>query len=200
LSRKWHITATAAAALCASASIYVAVAAAQSGGAVLYGDSFLLSGDVEQNGAGVVVVVLARPHGSGRFREVARVRTTSGGTWRYNARPAIRTVYRARADDVLSEPVVVDVEPRVVLRGTRGRFTASVRAARSFAGRFVLLQRRRGGPWVSAQRLVLDRRSSTRFVFVPPVGRTEIRLLMPRSQVGPGYVAGRSDIIRLTVR
>ena len=184
----------------AGAVVCVSVAAAQSGGAVLYGDSFLLSGDVEESGAGVVVVVVARPHGSGRFREVARVRTASGGTWRYNARPAIRTVYRARADDVLSDPVAVDVEPRLVLRGTRGRFTASVRAARSFAGRFVLLQRRRGGPWGNVRRLVLDRRSSTRFSYLPPVGRTEIRLLMPRSQVGPGYVAARSDIIRLTIR
>jgi hypothetical protein len=197
---RWRGAATAVLGLGASAAVGVAVAAAQAGGAVLYGDSFLLSGDVEQNGSRVVVVVLARPHGSGRFREVARVRTTSGGAWRYNARPAIRTIYRARAGDVLSDPVVVDVEPRIVLRGTRGRFTASVRAGRSFAGRFVVLQRRRGGPWVGVRRLVLDRRSSTRFSYLPPVGRTEIRLLMPRSQVGPGYVAARSDIIRLTIR
>jgi hypothetical protein len=200
LRRNWLARAAGALALGVCASVCVAVAAAQSGGAVLYGDSFLLSGTVEQDGAGVAVVILARAHGSERFRTVARVRTTSGGTWRYNARPSIRTVYRARVEDVLSDPVVVNVEPRIILRGTRGRFTASVRSARSLAGRFVVLQRRRGGPWVGIRRLRLDRRSSTRFVYVPPVGRTDIRLVMPRSQVGPGYVAARSDIITITAR
>jgi hypothetical protein len=167
---------------------------------VLYGDSFLLSGAVEENGAGLVVVVLARPHGNGNFREVARVRTTSGGAWRYNARPAIRTVYRARVGRLLSEPVVVEVEPRIALRTSRGRFTASVRAARSLGGKFVVLQRRTSGAWTNVRRLVLDSRASTSFAYSPPARRTEIRLLMPRSQVGPGYVAARSGIITLRRR
>jgi hypothetical protein len=178
----------------------IAAAAAQSGGAVLYGDAFELSGDVEKSGAGLVVIVLARPHGRTSYREVGRVRTTSGGTWRYNARPAIRTLYRARVGRLLSTPVVVDVEPRIVFRASRGRFTVRVRAGRSLAGKFVVLQRRSGGPWQDVRRLVLDDASSTHFTYPQPAERTQIRLVMPRSQVGPGYVAARSPLFTLLGR
>ena len=181
-----------------AAVVGVSVAAAQAGGAVLYGDTFVLSGSVEDGGAGRVVVVLGRPHGRNSFAEVRRVRTIGGGRWRYSARPRIRTVYRARVGRLLSAPVAVDVEPRIVLGGSGGRFTARVRAARSLAGRFVVLQRRTGGPWMNVRRLVLDKRSSTRFAHTR-VG-TQIRLLMPRSQAGPGYVAARSAVITLSRR
>jgi hypothetical protein len=147
-----------------------------------------------------VVIVLARPHGRAGVREVGRVRTTAGGRWRYIARPAIRTVYRARIGRLRSTPVAVTVEPRITLRGSAGRFTARVRAARSFSGRFVWLQQRTRGPWENAQRLVLDDDSSTSFAFGQPSTRTQIRVLMPSSQVGPGYVTARSPIFTLLRR
>jgi hypothetical protein len=179
----------------------VPAADAQSGPAVLYGDTFELTGDVEEGGVGRVVVILARAHGQENFGAVGRVRTTAGGRWRFRARPKIRTSYRARVGRLLSGPVVVQVEPRITLRGDRGRFRANVRAARSFAGRFVVLQRRApGGSWRDVRRLVLDQRSSTRFTVSPARTRTEIRLLMRMPQVGPGYVAARSAIITLTRR
>jgi hypothetical protein len=147
-----------------------------------------------------VVVVLARPHGRAAFAEVGRVRTTTGGRWRYNARPAIRTIYRARVGELLSGPVVVDVEPRIMLRSSGGRFIARVRAARSLSGKFAVLQRRTSGPWRDVRRLVLDRAASTRFTFPRPSRRTQIRLFMPRSQVGSGYVEARSAVITLFPR
>jgi hypothetical protein len=170
------------------------------GEAVLYGDTFALSGVVEDEGAGRLVNVLARPHGRAGYTQIARVRTTAGGRWRYAARPAIRTFYRARIGTLQSAPVVVDVEPRIMLRGSGGRFTARVRAARSFSGRFVVLQRRTSGPWQNVRRLVLDNRSATSFGFTEYSRRTQIRLLMPTSQVGPGYVAARSLIFTLIRR
>jgi hypothetical protein len=176
---------------------FVAAAAAQSGTAVLYGDTFELSGDVEDSGAGLVVIVLARPHGRTSFSEVGRVRTTTGGKWRYIARPAIRTLYRARVGRLLSTPVVVDVEPRISLRARRGQFTVRVRAGRSLAGKFVVLQRRTSGAWQDVRRLVLDRAASTRFTYPQPATRTQLRVVMPRSQVGPGYVAARSPLFTL---
>lgn len=177
-----------------------AAAAPGSSEAVLYGDTFLLSGSVEKEGAGVVVIVLARPHGQASYSEVARVRTSAGGRWRYTARPAIRTLYRARIGRLLSAPVLVDVEPRIVLRAAGGRFTARVRAARSLSGRFVVLQRRTSGPWQNVRRLALDDRSTVAFTFGRPSTRTQIRLLMPRSQVGPGYVAAQSPVFTLLGR
>ena len=172
----------------------VTAAAAQSDTPLLYGDSFLLSGSVEETGAGEVVIILARPHGRGDYNEVARVRTTTGGRWRYNARPAIRTLYRAQVGRLLSTPVAVDVEPRIVLRASRGRFTARVRAGRSLAGKFVVLQQRTSGGWRDLRRLVLDKAASVRFTFPPPATRTQIRLRMPRSQAGPGYVAATGPV------
>jgi hypothetical protein len=184
-----------------AAVILVGAAVAQGQGrAVLYGDTFLLSGTVEDEGADSVVNVLARPHGRAGYTQVARVRTTAGGRWRYAARPLIRTRYRARIGTLQSAPVVVDVEPRITLRGSGGRFTARVRAARSFSGKFVVLQRRTSGPWKNFRRLVLDDRSATTFSFTEYTTRTQIRLLMPASQVGPGYVAARSSTFTLIRR
>ena len=196
-----YARAAAAVLLVGMSVIGVAVARAQSGGAVLYGDTFELTGDVEESGAGLVVFILARAHGQGNFRQVGRVRTTAGGRWRFTAQPKIFTVYRARVGRLLSGRVVVQVEPRITLRRERGRFSATVRAARSFAGRFVVLQRRAaGGAWRDVRRLVLDRRSSARFAFLHPRTRTEIRLVLPSSQAGPGYVAARSGVITLLRR
>jgi hypothetical protein len=177
--------------------VVAAAAAPRPADAVLYGDTFLLSGTVEGEGAGSVVIVLARPHGQAAYKEVARVRTTTGGRWRYTARPAIRTLYRARIGRLRSGPVVVDVEPRISLRLSRGRFSATVRAARSFSGKFVVLQRRTGGPWRNERRLVLDANSATSFTYGPTSTRTQIRLLMPRSEVGSGYVAARSPVFTI---
>jgi hypothetical protein len=146
------------------------------------------------------VVVLARPHGRSAYREIGRVRTTAGGRWRYTARPLIRTFYRARIGTLQSTPVVVDVEPRIRLRLAGGRFTASVRAARSFSGKYILLQSRTRGPWRTERRLVLGERSATVFTYGPVRNRTLLRLVMPASQVGPGYVAARSGVFTLNRR
>jgi hypothetical protein len=183
-----------------SAGVVAAAAAPLQGDAVLYGDTFVLSGTVEREGAGRVVIVLARPHGRAGYSQVGRVRTTAGGRWRFTARPLIRTLYRARIGRLQSTPVAVDVEPRMTLRLARGRFTGTVRAARSFSGKFVVLQRRTRGPWRDVRRLVLDAKSATTFTFARSSTRTEIRLLMPSSQVGPGYVAARSPVITLIGR
>jgi hypothetical protein len=181
-----------------SAVTLAATAGAQTGGAVLYGDTFLLSGEVEDGGAGRVVVVLARPQGRTRYSEVGRVRTAAGGRWRYNARPAIRTLYRARVGRLSSSPVVVEVEPRILLRGSGSRFTTRVRAARRLAGKYVVLQSRTSGPWRSVRRLELDDDAATRFTYPMPPRRTQIRVFMPKSQVGPGYVAASSAVITLS--
>jgi hypothetical protein len=191
---KCRRTATAVLLVLAGALGLVAAATAQSDTPLLYGDTFLLSGSVEETGAGVAVIILARPHGRAAYSEVARVRTTSGGRWRYNARPAIGTLYRAQVGRLLSTPVAVDVEPRILLRANRGRFTARVRAGRSLAGKFVVLQQRTSGGWRDVRRLVLDETASIRFTFPPPATRTQIRLRMPRSQVGPGYVAATGPV------
>jgi hypothetical protein len=184
----------------AAVCVVETAAAQEADEAVLYGDTFVLSGSVENEGAGILVILLARPHGRAEYREAARVRTTTGGRWRYTARPGIRTLYRARVGRVESPPVAVDVEPRIRLLLSRGRFTASVRAARSFSGKFVVLQARTSGPWRDVRRLVLDDRSQTTFTFAQPSTRTQIRVRMPSSQVGPGYVAARSPVFTLLRR
>jgi hypothetical protein len=184
----------------AAVCVVETAAAQEADEAVLYGDTFVLSGSVENEGAGLVVIVLSRPHGRAEYREVARVRTTTGGRWRYTARPAIRTLYRARVGRLQSPPVAVDVEPRITLRSSRGRFSASVRAARSFSGKFVVLQQRTSGPWRNVRRLALNERSQTTFTFAHSSTRTQIRVLMPSSQVGPGYVAARSPVFTLLRR
>ena len=62
---------------------------------VVYGRGLTLSGSVPLKRAGETVIVFAQPFGEGSFRSVATVLTGADGTWRYVARPRIRTSYLA---------------------------------------------------------------------------------------------------------
>jgi hypothetical protein len=96
------------------------------------------------------------------------------------------------------------VRPQVGFRvkAARGRvvtFFTKVRGARSFAGKFVNLQRKnRLGRWVTLKRVTLGSTSSATFKSRLPRGRSTVRLFMPAAQAAPGYVAGISRSLTLS--
>jgi hypothetical protein len=166
---------------------------------VVYGRAVTLSGTVPVRRAGEVVTIFSQPFGQGSFRSIATVVTADDGSWRYLAKPRIRTSYTAGWNSGLSAAAVVGVAPAVSFRlATQGRFATRVAASRSFAGRFVQLQRRSStGRWVTMKRVRLNTRSAALFRAKLPPGASVLRVAMSVNQAGAGYLAGISRTIAL---
>jgi hypothetical protein len=164
---------------------------------VVYGRGILLSGLVPTRRAGESVTIFAQPLDGGSPRSVATVLTAVDGTWRWLAKPRIRTSYAAQWAGALSPASIVGVRPAVSLRRTAtGRFATRVVAARSFAGRGVQLQRRSStGRWITIKRARLNGRSSASIKATLPRGRSVLRIAMSVNQAGAGYLAGFSRTI-----
>ena len=111
---------------------------------VVYGGSVTLSGKVSNHKAGETVDVLAEEFGASSFSSLGSVSTTTGGKWTDVVKPTIETAYRATWMGVTSLTVTVKVRPLITLtliNLATGRFSTKVTAGRSFAGKFVLVQR-----------------------------------------------------------
>ncbi len=164
---------------------------------VVYGRGILLSGFVPTRRAGESVIVFAQPLGEGSPRSVATVLTAADGSWRWLAKPRIRTSYAAQWAGALSGASVVAVRPAVSLRRTAsGLFSTRVRGVRSFAGRTVQLQRRSAtGRWITIKRVRLNGRSAASIRATLPRGRSVLRIAMSVNQAGAGYLAGFSRLI-----
>ena len=160
---------------------------------VVFGRRVMLSGRVPTAQAGQQVTLLAQAYHSGSPRAVATLITGAGGGWRYGARPRIRTSYTASWNGLSSRSVVVGVRPAVVFRRLGpARFSTRVIAARSFARRWVKVQRRtRDGRWVTVKRVRLNRRSAAVFR-VRLRSSSRLRVVIGDVQTGPGYLAGIS--------
>ena len=175
--------------------------------AVTYGSSVTLSGVVSNQRAGETVVIHSQACGGATLTRLATVTTTTGGAWRYVVKPSANTTYQARWKTTTSAQVNVGVRPRIALRKlSRTRFSVRVSAAQSFAGKIVVLQRfnRSRGVCVGVKRVTL--RASTLGVaptvvsartFRASVSRgLRLRIRMLRTQTGPCYLEGRSNIVR----
>jgi hypothetical protein len=172
---------------------------------VVYGGAVTLSGSVENAQAGQTVTIMQRRSPAARVpqtSELATVKTAADGSFSVTARPLIHTVYTATAGNA-HDSVSVNVRPR--LRLTHAgfhRFMIRAIAARSFVGKYGVLQRwnRRAQVWVGVRRVRfrtnvvgLSPTIQSRATFRAHFGRVSIRVIMPLSQTVPGYVSGSSN-------
>ena len=143
------------------------------------------------------MTVFAQKFGEGSFSSIATVLTAADGTWRYLAKPRIRTAYLASWAGAKSSATAVGVRPAVSLRrNADGRLATRVAGARSFAGRLVQLQRRTtAGRWVTIKRVRLGLRSAAVFRATLPRGTSDLRIAMSVNQAGGGYLGGFSRTI-----
>lgn len=178
------------------------------GSIVVYGGAVNLFGSVTngQPAAQVTISEHQLPSFTGvDVRTVATVQTATDGSFNVAVRPVIHSLYRASAGQASSDTVSVNVRPRVSLaRIGSHRFVARAMAARSFVGRYGVLQRwsLRRHHWISVRRVFFARALqgvsptiTSRAVFRARFGGARIRMLMPSSQVSPGYLAGASNIL-----
>jgi hypothetical protein len=163
----------------------------------VYGHFVTLRGVVASRQMGVSVTIIGQPFGQNSRTVSATVLTGADGTWSYPVRPAIRTAYQASANGGMSPPVLIGVRPAVSLRTITGaRLSTRVVAGTSFAGRFVQLQRRSHGRWMTVKRARLNAKSAAIFhARALPRGRSTIRIAMSVNQAGPGYLGGLSRTI-----
>jgi hypothetical protein len=165
--------------------------------AVVFGQHVTLSGAVSGGQSGETVTVYAQRFGESSFRSIATVLTAAGGAWSYAAKPSIRTEYEASWKTAPSSPVAVGVHPLVSLRAlTGGRFSTHVSAGRSFARRYVKLQRLSAlGQWVIVSTKQLNARSTAVFHPKLPKGISKLRITISVNQAGAGYLGGISRTI-----
>jgi plastocyanin len=159
---------------------------------LVFGAETHIQGVVNSQKAGETVAIFAQPLGQASFAQVAVVQTVANGAFDWVTKPEILTNYQVRFKTATSQPVTVQVQPRInLLPGRRGWFLARVTAARSFAGRWVYLQRRNSfGQWVSTRKLFLGRNSGK--LFRIPATSGTYRIFMTVNQAGAGYLASWS--------
>jgi plastocyanin len=166
-----------------------------------YGDNIQLSGAVSTGAVGDMVSVFAQPWGQLSFVKIADVLTTTNGAWAYatsgDSTPQLLTFYKATWKGKESAMVQVAVSPRLTLTRSGGKFRARARAAKSFGGHWVYVQRLTSfGQWVVVKKVTLNSESTRRFKLkMLPMGRSRLRIFMTTNQAGSGYFASMSPVL-----
>jgi plastocyanin len=162
---------------------------------VIYGSSTQVNGVVSTHAPNLPVTLTSQAYGKST-QAVAATTTQNGGTFFFGVTPTIQTVYTAHMGTSNSAPVTVNVSPRVGL-GLKGHdFVAKATSDIAYGGHYVVVQKRnaRGG-WYSFKRVTLGADSRAVFRVTLPKGHHVLRLVLPPSQVGAGYVQGVSRLL-----
>lgn len=159
---------------------------------LVYGAETHLQGVVNSRKPAETVTIFAQPLGQASFQQVAVLQTGAGGAFDWVTKPQILTSYQVQFKGATSQPVTVQVQPKLsLLPARRGWLLARVTAARSFAGRWIYLQRKNSfGQWVSVRKLFLGRNSGK--LFRRPTAPGVYRVFMTVNQAGSGYLASQS--------
>jgi plastocyanin len=174
---------------------------------VKFGGTVTLSGIVTNKKAGETVTLVQLPFGQTTKQVIATLQTTTGGAFSFNVSPQLTTTYQAQWPNRSESSVTVQVQPliKLPLASRSGYFHFYVKAATSFAGKTVFLQRfTLAHQWVNIRALTLGTKSgrliSVRFVRkIIPRGRWSIRVFMPATEMGGGYLdswSGTQPVVR----
>jgi hypothetical protein len=159
-----------------------------------FGAAVTLSGKFAHGLAEQPVVLMAKEHGEKTYSSNALLTTSSGGRWKATVSPTIETSYEASSLGEQTPPVRIGVRPRVTLARRNGRFLARVVSTASYQHRYVVLQRRGARGWKTLKRIVLSTRPR-RFHVTLPRGVSRVRLWLPGSQAGAGYLPSTSETV-----
>jgi plastocyanin len=174
---------------------------------VKFGSTVTLSGVVSNKKAGETITLVQLPYGQTTKQVVATLQTTTGGVFSFTVSPQVSTTYQAQWPNRSESSVTVQVQPVIKLPfvSKSGYFHFYVTAASSFAGKTVFLQRfTLAHQWVNIRALTLGSKSgrliSVRFVrSIIPRGRWSIRVFMPATEMGGGYLdswSGTQPVVR----
>lgn len=164
-------------------------------GTVIYGSSTAVNGTVSNNLTNEPVTLTSQAYGKS-VQSIAATTTQASGTFMFGVTPTIQTIYTAHYRTSSSTPVTVNVSPRVGFGQSGSLFIAKVTSDLGYAGRFVIVQKRNAvGGWYSFKRVYLGDSSRATFRLKLAKGRYVLRLYLPPSQAGAGYVQGFSRLL-----
>jgi len=164
-------------------------------GTVIYGSSTALNGTVSNNLTNEPVSLTSQAYGKS-VQSIAAATTQTNGTFMLGITPTIQTAYTAHYRTSSSTPVTVNVAPRVGLGQSGSLFVAKVTSDLGYAGHYVIVQKRNAvGGWYSFKRVYLGDTSRATFRLALPKGHYVLRLYLPPSQAGAGYVQGFSRLV-----
>jgi plastocyanin len=174
---------------------------------VKYGAAVTLSGEVSNKKAGQTVTLVQLPFGQTTKQVIATLQTGASGGFSYSVTPQVNTTYQAQWPGKSESSVTVQVQPAIKLPfvSKSGFFHFYVIAGTSFAGKTVFLQRYTlAKTWVNIRALTLGQKSgrlmSVRFVrSLVPRGRWSVRVFMPATEMGGGYLdswSGTQPIVK----
>jgi plastocyanin len=167
---------------------------------ITYGDNTTVSGTVSNQLASESVNLTSQPYGKGT-QALATTSTQSSGAFSFGVAPTIQTSYQAHYKTSTSPAVTINVAPRVGFGRSGNRYTAKVTSDLSYAGHYVWVQRKAPyGSFRNVKRIYLS--SSSRAIFTLHLvrGRSILRLVLPDTQAGVGYVASASRMISVAKR
>ena len=175
---------------------------------VVYGGSAMLTGSVSNGQAGEPVQIVEHllPAVRGlQVRDVATVHTTADGSFSLAVQPLVHTLYKATTGETSSNAVSLSVRPRLRVSHTGlHRFLLRAIAARSFRGRYAVVQRWSSPRqhWIGIRRVFFRSAFAgisptivSRAVFHARLGGVKLRVILPRSQTAPGYLTGLSNSV-----
>lgn len=156
------------------------------------GGETTITGTVSNGKASEPVIITTRPYGS-TAPQVTTIMTGTGGGFSYTAKPDILTTYTATWKTATSQPVSIQVRPKLTLAPYDGRFWAKVVAPATYAGHSILLQRLSPfGQWITVAQYKLGQLSGKIFSMPKKKGTFTYRVYLSVNQAGPGYLDGWS--------
>ena len=172
---------------------------------VSYGGATTLSGTLSTGRAGQSIDILAQECGQTAFKKVASATTTTGGGFSVAVKPTLNTTYEAKQKGATSPVAGVKVSPVVTVKKlSRGKFSATVTAAQSFVGKYVVFQRRGSTKWRTVKKVTLTTVATTTAptqvttakFSVRIVRHPKVRVLLPAAQAGSCYLPTKSPAVR----
>jgi plastocyanin len=167
---------------------------------ITYGDNTTVNGAVTNQLTNEAVTLTAQPYGKGT-QSLNTTTTQANGTFAFGVAPTIQTSYTAHWRTTSSPSVTINVRPRVGFGRTGSSYVAKVTSDLSYAGHYVWLQRKSPtGSFRNVKRVFLG--STSRAVFTAKLvkGHSILRLVLPETQAGVGYVANTSRLISIVKR
>ena len=167
---------------------------------VIYGSSTQLNGQVSNQVSNEPVTLSAQAYGKS-VQSVQSTTTQSSGTFIFGVTPTISTTYTAHYLTSNSSPVTVNVAPRVGFGRSGSTFIAKVTSDLGYGGKYLFVQKKNSsGGWYAFKRVYLGDTSRATFKTKLAKGNYTLRLVLPSSQAGLGYVQSVSRLITYSVR
>jgi plastocyanin len=174
---------------------------------VVYGRKVTLSGKLASQQSGQTLQVMAQECSATAVSNLGSVTTGTGGVFTTQTTPLKQTTYTVKSKSSTSLGSTVKVRPLLKLRKVaRHRFTLTISAAQSFAGKVANFQRYSTAlkKWRGVKRVLLKANSAgvaptvlTTAKFRSSIkSKARVRAILKQTQVSACYAPGKSNTIR----